>query len=329
MSRYIKIFYLLVLFPQLFSCQNEEGSYSAQFENNGVSPNNHLFFKNENPSFSAFLTFNNWRDSQGGAIYGDILLNVLACDEHEDGIDNAFMWDLKTGEKLGSFNLGCEFEGVKYYKPHANVVCFGVELTEESDFPLLYVGQTYGVMYGEIDYGASGIIVYELLNKSGLLTSNIVQIIRPDVFDNQLMQAMGRSIHNYVVDTDKRMLYSLNYKDNNWFEFNTEILFCAFKLPNLSDGKEIVLTHNMIEDSFTIPMAYCMQSMFYNKGFLYFMNGTHTNYKWIRSLNTETKKIESKLDFTTIGGEPQFCGYWKGKFLMYFSGTGATLYEII
>ena len=328
MSVKIKFNLLLVLFLLVFiSCQGEE-NYSVRFENYGALPDNHLFFKNESLKFSEYLTFNNWRNSQGGAIYGDILLNVLACDEIEDGIDNAFMWDLKTGEKLASFNLGFEFEGTKYYKPHANVVCFGVEKTEKSKFPLLYVGQTFGLLYGQTDSKSSGIIVYELQENSGSYTPNVVQIIRPDITDDLLMQAMGPFIHNYVVDTGNKMLYSFNYEGESFWDASMEILVISFKLPELSDGKEVVLTNEKIVDKFTIPMAYCMQSMFYDNGFIYFMNGSHTDHKWIRSLNLKSQKIESKIDFTVIGGEPQFCGYWNGRFLIYFAGNGATLFEI-
>lgn len=321
-----KIFIFLFSLSFLLSCQ-EEGLF-VQFENYGTSPNNHLFFNSNNPIFREYMTFNGWKNSQGGVIYGDMLLNVLACDEEEDDVDNAFMWDLKTGSKIGNFNLGHEFEGVKYYKPHANVVCFGAEKTEKSDYPLLYVGQTYGFLYGQIDYKASGIIVYELLNESGVYSSNIVQIIRPDVNDDILMQAMGPFIHNYVVDTDHNMLYSFNYEGKSYWDATMDILVVSFKLPKLSDGKEVVLTNEKIVDKFTIPMAYCIQSIFYYEGLIYFMNGSHTNHKWIRSLNLESKKIESKIVFTEIGGEPQFCGYWKGKFLMYFAGDWAPLFEI-
>lgn len=323
-----KIFIFLFSLSFLLSCQEEEGIF-VQFENYGTSPNNHLFFNSNNPIFSEYMTFNSWKNSQGGVIYGDMLLNVLACDEEEDDADNAFMWDLKTGTKIGSFNLGHEFEGVKYYKPHANVVCFGAEKTEKSDYPLLYVGQTYGFLYDEKDYKASGIMVYELLNESGVYSSNIVQIIRPDVSDGILMQAMGKSIHNYVVDADNRMLYSLGYEsDQAWFDSNKDILFTSFRLPKLSDGKEVILTNENIVDKFTIPMAYCMQCIFYDKGILYIQTGTNMHYKWLRSFNLNTKKIESKVDFTEIGGEPQFCGYWNGKFLIYFAGDWTPLFEI-
>ena len=329
MSVKIKFNLLLVLFILVFiSCQGEE-NYSVHFENYGALPDNHLFFKNESPKFSEYLTFNNWRNSQGGAIYGDILLNVLACDEIEDGADNAFMWDLNTGEKLASFNLGFEFEGTKYYKPHANVVCFGVEITERADFPLLYVGQTFGLLYGQTDSKSSGVMVYELQKKSGIYTSNIVQIIRPDITDDLLMHAMGKSIHNYLIDTDKKKLYSLGYEsDAAWFDSTKNIYITSFNLPKLSDGREVVLTNEMIEETYTIPMGYCLQSMFYDKGYIYIQTGTHTQYKWIRSLNLKSKKIESKVDLTEIGGEPQFCGYWKGKYLLYFAGDNAPLFEI-
>lgn len=319
--------YLLLIFIMPTSCDSDY-IMNAKYEDYGVSYENHLRFKTTALVFSVFMTFNDWKDSQSGVIYGDMLLNVLACDEEDDDEENAFLWDLNTGKKLGSFNLSHILDGSEYYKPHANEVCFGKKINDDDLFPLLYISQSFGLEYGKIEHKKSGVLVYRIINSDKKYKAELVQVIKPSIEDEVLFNMMGSSIHNYVVDTDNDLLYVLGYRDNSWFNSNNDILVTIFKLPKLSEGKELVLTHDMILDNYTIPMSYCMQSAFYDNGFIYIMNGDEINFKWIRSLNLKSKKIESKLDFSDIAGEPQFCGYWKGKFLLYFAGDWGNLFEI-
>ena len=318
---------LLVVLSFIFfiSCGDEDNSI---YENYDVSNGNHLLYKNGNPFLKEYLVLENWRDSQGGAIYGDLLLNVLACDENTDDAENVFLWNLNTGDKIAAFTLGYTLKGFKYYKPHANTVCFGKEYHSDSEFPLLYVSQTFGLEYGKKEYKKSGVHVYKIMSNNAKYEAELVQVIRPSIDDICLLNSIGPSIHNFIVDIDDSKLYVVGYCNNDFYNPENSICVTSFNLPLSSDGTEVVLTSRDILNCYTLPMSYCIQSVFYDNGFLYIMNGDSSKYKWLRSLNLKTHKIESKYDFTYVAGEPQFCGFWKGKFLMYFAGSTGILYEI-
>lgn len=321
--------FFFYIFPVLFiviSCQEDNIVFYKEYGE--VSYGNHLRFNTHKPQLKSFFFFSGWNDSQDAAIYKNFLLNVRACDEIDDNVENAYLWDLNTGIKIATLILGYSMNGKNYYKPHANTVCFGNEILDDSPFPLLYVSQTFGLEYGKINSKDSGVLVYKLVSNDDKYKAELVQVIKPATDDIVLFDLIGCSIHNYVVDYDSSKLYVLGYDSDNFYNADSKICISSFNLPKSSDGQEIVLTSHSIVDSYTLPMSYCMQSVFYDAGFLYIMNGDCFKYKWLRSLNLYKKKIESVFDFTDLSGEPQFCGYWNGKLLMYFSGSQGLLFEI-
>lgn len=326
MRRFLNYIYIIPVLYIIISCQ--EVNIVSYEEYGEVSYENHLRFNTHKPRLNYYYILDGWNNSQGGAIYKDFLLNVIACDELDDEEESAYLWDLNTGTKVATFALGYSLNGKKYYKPHANTVCFGKEILDDSPFPLLYVSQSFGIEYGKINPKESGVLVYKLVKKDNNYKAELVQIIKPATDDVVLLDQIGCSIHNYVVDYDSSKLYVLGYDSDNCYNANGKICISSFDLPKSSDGQEIVLTSRNIVDSYTLPMSYCMQSVFYDAGFLYIMNGDSFKYKWLRSLNLHNRKIESIFDFTALSGEPQFCGYWNGKLLMYFSGSQGLLFEI-
>lgn len=276
-----------------------------------------------------YLTFEQWEKRQGGAIYKDKLVCFNAMDK--GGRPQGFIYDVRTGIKLCEMSFSFTLDSKEYYPLHANQVSFGNQFyDEESDFPLLYISQVNGGNGRNDIRGERGVLVYNLRRISeNNYIPELVQAIIPDLDDSQLMSKMGNYTPNYIVDTDKHQLVVIGYPNSSWYDLSGPQPIAVFRLPDLADGKEIVLTNNDIVDSYTLPISLIPQQSFYHEGKIFMVCG-FSKQAALRVINLSDKSVEYFYDMTRItSGEPQFLGLWNEKLLYYEYNASGIVYEVI
>jgi hypothetical protein len=164
-----------------------------------------------------------WQD---GAIWNGRLF-VL------NGAGNGSVVDVKTGGKLAAFTL----DGCDVLKPHANSVCFGSTFFAPGDkYPLLYVN-VYNNYASSEDRKEGTCCVYRILEKDGVFTTELVQVIRIGFVKETLWKSAGdkpdvRPYGNFVIDTEKNLLHVFTMRDA---EHVTR--YFTFRLPRLAEGE--------------------------------------------------------------------------------------------
>ncbi len=279
----------------------------------------------------SYLIFENWEKRQGGAIYNDMLVCLNATDQTMGVEPNGFIYDVRTGVKLCDMTFTSTLMGKKYTMPHANQVSFSTEFyDEESDFPLLYVSQVNGGSGKQDLRGERGVLVYNLMKLSeNHYEPQMVQAIMPDVTDSLLMSKLGEYTLNYIVNTDKNQLVVIGYPNDSWYDLSGAQPIVIFNIPSLSEGVEIVLNHNDIEESYTLPIPVGPQQSFYYKNKIYSAGGDRGQAS-IRVIDLQSQSVVFFADLTgKTKGEPQFLGLWEGKMLYYEYDLSGQVYEII
>jgi hypothetical protein len=207
-----------------------------------------------------------WQD---GAIWNGRLF-VL------NGAGNGSVVDVKTGGKLAAFTL----DGCDVLKPHANSVCFGSTFFAPGDkYPLLYVN-IYNNYASSEDRKEGTCCVYRILEKDGVFTTELVQVIRIGfVEDLTLWKSKEnngdvRPYGNFVVDTDAHKLYAFVMRDAE-----KVIRFFRFDLPGLEEGSYsaeygcnlVTLNPENIENQFDIGEYSYLQGCCYSNGKILFV----------------------------------------------------------
>ena len=278
-----------------------------------------------------FKTLPSWQNMQGGAIYGNNLVCLMAADEIPTASVNGFIYNIETGEKVCDLLFGNTLGGKTYELPHANQVSFGTQFyNSNSRFPLLYVSQVNGSTATLWNNSERGVLVYDLQTEDDgqTFTPVLVQAIIPDLTDAALMEKIGAGTPNYIVDTDKAQVVVLGYPQERWGTNGPQPV-AVFDLPLISVGNEVVLTDADIIDSYTFPVSLGIQQSFYFDGKIYSLGGV-AYHGSLRVIDLAKKAVVTTIDLTQwTNGEPQFAGLWNGKFLYYNAGTDGVIYEFV
>lgn len=286
-----------------------------------------------------YKTLPNWQNMQGGAVYGNYLVCLMATDELNNPTANGFIYDLATGTKLYDLLFGSTLGSKTYEMPHANQVSFGTKFyNSNSRFPLLYVSQVNGGSSTLWNNSERGVLVYDLQTEDDgeTFTPVLVQAIIPDLttIDSQtgkpvMENYIGKYTPNYIYDTDKDQLVVIGYPNDSWYNLSGEQPVAIFNVPLISDGDEIVLTESDVIDSYKLPVSNGLQQSFYRNGRIYISGGVANNGN-IRVLDLSLKRVITYVDLTQWNnGEPQFLGYWNRKMLYYTAGTSGIIYDIV
>ena len=288
-------------------------------------------------NFKKLFTLPNWQNSQGGAIYGDYLVTLIACDENPDAETNGFIYNLKTKTKIADLLFGSTLEGVAYMLPHANCVCFGRQFySAQSEFPLLYVSQVNGSSGSLFNSSERGCLVYDLQRQpDDSYVPVLVQVIKPDLSTAEKIASIedkiGKYTPNYVVDADNGRLVILGYPEASWFTgLDKGMPVAVMDLPPVSQE---VVTYDAddIFDNYVVSMPFAIQQSIYNCGRIYQQGGLEGNSaRGINVIDLVQKKSVSQVITTTAhAGEPQFIGLHDGKLLWYDAGTSGDIYEVV
>lgn len=161
---------------------------------------------------------------QDGEAFGDVLFTFKAS-----GVARAY--NVNTGEFLDEFTLG--EEGMLI--PHVNSASFSDQYYEEGDpFPLLYTS-VYNNKDSSNKYVYGACCVYRITCQDGQFDAQMVQMIRVSfTSDRELWlspESNSRPFGNFVVDTDRDILYAFVPRDDS-----QTTRFFGFALPKPTDG---------------------------------------------------------------------------------------------
>ena len=227
--------------------------------------------------------------------------------------------NLEKGEYITTMHLNSADVRV----PHCNVCCFGNEAFDDTPFPPLYISQwNYN--------GERGALVVKIVYQNETFSCETIQTIIPKIDDKE---RFGYGSTDWIVDTDNNHLYSLAYYksgSSTIIEGNKECI-CIFDLPKIADGSKIYLTNEDIVDSFDLEMFNFSQDKCYYNGLIYVSSGFHAYPDWImiRTINLNTKVVESVLNLSAWSCEPQGLAIYKNDLLMNYGGRKQFLIHII
>lgn len=281
------------------------------------------FPKFQRSLFCSFANFPSNYAIQSSAICGKYWFGCgYECTENgKYSSDNPFIvvCNLEKSEYITTMQINTA--GVRV--PHCNVCCFGNEVFEDSPFPPLYISQwNYN--------GERGALVVKILYRNETFSCETIQTIIPKIDDKE---RFGHGSTDWIVDTDNNHLYSLAYYkpgSSTIVEGNKECI-CVFDLPKIADGSIIYLTNEDIVDSFDLEMFNYSQDKCYHNGLIYVSSGFHAYPDWImiRTINLNTKEVESVLNLSEWSGEPQGLAVYKNDLLMNYGRRKQFLIHII
>lgn len=204
-----------------------------------------------------------------------------------------------------------KLDGLEFVVPHSNSVVFGNEFfAPEDEFPLLY-SNVYNNYSKESDRRVGVCCVYRIVRDGMQFSSSLVQLIEIGFADKRdyWLSAEGvddiRPYGNFVVDTDKNMLYAFVMRDGE-----SRTRYFAFDLPRLSDGilcptcgvKKVTLTADSVKEYFDVPYHNFVQGAVCREGKIYSVEGFGEKiHPALRIIDTEEKRQILHFDLFNAG----------------------------
>lgn len=328
-NSFILPLFLFFFVSHALSCEKIEIEIEKEEEEQNPIKPEVIVFDSDSLKVTEFGFFEDWHNMQGGAIYGDKLVCLMATDEMTNETYNGFIYNLNTGEKECNLLFDSVLNERRFTKPHANQVSFGKDFYDSnSDFPLLYVSQVNGGSGRNDISGERGVLVYNLKKGiTGYYTPDLVQAIIPDLSDTEITKKIGQYTPNYIVDTLKNQILVMGYPQPSWFDLRGPQPMAILRIPSLSEGGVIQFSNSDFVDSFQLDNSISIQQSFI-MGKKVFSTGGWLKRGTLRIIDLEAKKQErlyNLYDFTN--GEPQFFGFWRNRYLYYEAGTKGIMYE--
>lgn len=220
--------------------------------------------------------------------------------------------DLKTHQIINEFELGCYGA-----KNHANCASFGREKIKGNSIPLLYVSQCRSPKF---------LCFVENVTEEG---ATLVQTIRSGC------EGEDSIAHNWVINAKNNSIYTISTSNIRDSIGNKKHHIVRFRLPRLSEGREVVLNEGDIKEKYDVYFPNLLQGAIIKGKYLYLPTGRNQSQNKMKDaerllivVNLKSHKIERKIDLTSItNNEPEDCDFYRGKLLLYCGQSGG-LYEI-
>ena len=216
----------------------------------------------------------------------------------EDG-GNVNVYDFKTAspEPLASFPLASS-------RPdnHANNASFGTETAKGASFPLLYVSN--GKVGSDIEWTC---FVESITRKGRRFSSEMIQTITLDNSgwkENGYVDIFGAP--SWMVDRERNSLWVFSARKRTVQKvtrnaYENQYVATRFRVPLLSEGKEIILGVNDIEDQVVFPFdTWFTQAGCVHDGKIYYCFGLGiqdpSRPSRIRVYDTDTRTISARYE---------------------------------
>ena len=243
--------------------------------------------------------------AQGMAIYGDnayILNNTGYCR----------VYNLNSQKVIQEFPLAS-----KNPKNHANCATFGVEHFGNNPIPVLYISESNSPFRCFVENIENG-------------KSELVQTIQ--VIEN----GKPKATHDWMVDTENGFLYTFTRLGTKNEEGNVRHSIIKYRLPKLSEGKDVKLTKEDVIDQFEVAFLSMGQGGTIKGKYLYLPVGLSKSYDGKRDdaersiviVNLKKKKIKKIVNLShVLSDEPEDISF-NGSELLLFCGQKGGLWSV-
>lgn len=265
--------------------------------------------------------------TQDGEVFGDRLFVF-------DAAGKMNVYDVNTGKHLGACYLGSK----ELLMPHVNSASFSNQYYAEGDaYPLIYTS-----MYNNLNplnqYMLGTCCVYRITESAGQFSTQLVQVIRIGfIGDANLWTPYNdsRPFGNFVVDTDRNMLYAFVPRDQS-----STTRFLGFALPKPDAGtykaeygcNQVILQASEVKNQFSVPYISSPQGCAYADGKIYSVEGFGIHESappflrvidvetgvMVRSVNLGQVGLEKEPETITVGSDGQ----------LYFLAWDAVLHKL-
>lgn len=235
--------------------------------------------------------------------------------------DNAYLFNdgghcrvlsLVSGRVQREFNLASAGE-----KTHVNAACFGLESTNGSTIPVIYISE----------YNLPSRCFVESIGESA---NTLVQTIQA--------QENGKTmfVQSWIVDGKEKSLYAIARTAAPKGEKNSsKVRIIKYRLPLLNEGKEILLSEKDIQESFYVEFASGTQGGAIKGKYLYLPTGLPESSRGkfnaervIQVIDLKKKSLVKRVDLTYITtNEPCDMDFYKGKSFLYCGQEGG-IYQV-
>ena len=246
------------------------------------------------------------KSAQGMAIFGDsaYLMN-------SSGLCRVL--DLRKGMVVRHFNLASSAKN-----NHANTICFRCDKGSLQGLPLAYISECTG----------KGRCFVE---QFGGTSSRLVQSIETT------KQGRNWRMANWTLDNKKGYLYGMvrNKKEIIDSSGNVNCTIVKYRIPDISEGSEIVFSENDVLEQFNVIFPNVMQGVKIRGKYMYIVSGQPQSLGERRDARREIfvidlmkKKIVKTIDLTYVTtNEPEDIDFY-GKKCLLFCGHEGGIYEV-
>ncbi len=235
--------------------------------------------------------------------------------------DSAFLFNdgghcrvlnLKTGELIREFDLASAGKNT-----HVNAACFGSECPQGGNLPVIYISE----------YKSPSRCFVEHIKDSGCV---LLQTIK--IYEN----GKNAFVQSWIVDNKNKFIYAIAREAPLKGEKNSDkVKISKYRLPQLSEGADIVFTEKDCLDTFIVVFPSGTQGGVIKGRYIYLPTGLQESARGqfnaertIQVIDLKKKYLVKRIDLTYITtNEPEDLDFYKGKALLYCGQEGG-LYKV-
>ena len=244
------------------------------------------------------------KSAQGMAIYND-----LAYLFSDGGMCRVYNLEKKKVER--------RFVLCTRASNHVNNACFGIELGSYNQIPFLYTTECKNKYRCYVE---------EILPDTTRLVQTITETNKGKV----------EPVLIWVVDRERGLVYSVVRTErtlkSKGYALNT---IKEFVLPQISKGKDIILTEKDVKNKFIVKFPSVLQGAAIKDGVLYIVTGYQQSFssrpnskRAIQVIDLKKKVLLKTIDLTYLTtNEPEGMDFYRGKALLYCGQEGG-IYEV-
>ena len=248
------------------------------------------------------------KSAQGMAIHDNIAYLM------SDG-GGCRIFDLKTGKMVRYITMDSAEKD-----NHINNACFGKKQKGCGLMPPIYITECFG----------KGRCFVELIDKEGG-NSKLLQTIEANENEKNMRVTV------WVVDDNNDCLYAITRNGKLLLDSvgNVNNHIIKYRLPNLEEGKNVILSEKDIIDSFDVIFANILQGCKIKGNYMYLVTGLQQSLsqrvdakRAIQVIDLKKKKLVKAIDLTYVTtNEPEDIDFYEGRCLLYCGQEGG-IYEI-
>ncbi|MHC1779534.1 MAG: hypothetical protein AB9922_04805 [Bacteroidales bacterium] len=233
---------------------------------------------------------------QGMEMWGDYIFSLM-----DKGYCNVYCFSTRDSLPLAKFKLASFRDD-----NHANNASFGTETKQGASFPLIYI--TNGKVGSEIEWVC---FVESITKKGDIFSSEIAQTI---ILDGSNWESKGFTAifgaPSWMIDRERGFLWVFSARKRTILKVtrNTsenQYIATKFRIPLLSEGKEVLLTVADILDQVVFPYdVWATQAGSVHDGKIYYCFGFGNKYEIttskIRIYDTDKRLISSRYELEHV-----------------------------